>query len=160
MVLRQKTADLRLQDLNIGDTFDLGDYLMSREKVYAFASEYDAQPFHLSDEGAVGHPIFKRMAASGWHTVVAMQNKLADLWKGTKIRGLAGSGVERIKWLAPVYVGENLRCMVEIADIRPSASRPGRASITMLASMQDESGARVCEMALTGVFLTLDQDEK
>jgi acyl dehydratase len=160
LVLRHKTPDLRFQDLKIGDMFEVGEYLMSRERVHTFASQYDSQPFHLSDEGTKGHPIFERMAASGWHTVIAMQNLIADFWKGTKLRGLAGSGVDRIRWQAPVYVDETLRCVLEIADIKPSVSKADRAYITMQVSMLNGAGKHACDMALTGVFLVDDQDKE
>ena len=40
------------EDLEIGDSFEFCPLTISREEVIAFASEFDPQPFHLSDEAA------------------------------------------------------------------------------------------------------------
>ena len=55
------------EDLEPGQTTQLGHVDVTREEVLAFARRYDPQPFHLSDdEAAKTH--FGRLAASGWHT--------------------------------------------------------------------------------------------
>jgi acyl dehydratase len=38
------------EDLEIGTTARFGCYEVTREEVIEFASKYDPQPFHLSDE--------------------------------------------------------------------------------------------------------------
>ena len=56
-----------LEDLEVGRKASFGSYHVTREEVLAFARQYDAQPFHLSDEAAA-QTHFGRIAASGWHT--------------------------------------------------------------------------------------------
>src|SRR3546814_5856534 len=56
-----------LEDLEVGQKASFGSYPVTREEVIEFASKYDMQPFHLSDEAAA-KTHFGRIAASGWHT--------------------------------------------------------------------------------------------
>ena len=55
------------EDLPVGTVIELGSFGVDRDEVIDFASKYDPQPFHLSDEAAA-QSMFGRLAASGWHT--------------------------------------------------------------------------------------------
>jgi acyl dehydratase len=145
-------SQLRFHDLKVGDRFHLGDRTLTREEMIAFASKYDAQPFHLDDAAAQAHPLFERLSASGWYTALILQNLVADLWRRTKVRGLAGAGVEEIKWFVPVYADEPLHGDMEIEMVRPSASRPDRGLMTMRATLSKGDGQAATLLRITGVF--------
>ena len=51
------------EDLVVGAETDFGTYEVTREEILEFASKYDPQPFHLSDEEAA-KTHFGRIAAS------------------------------------------------------------------------------------------------
>ena len=59
------------EDIEVGDRASYGSYQVTREEVIDFASKYDPQPFHLSDEAAA-QTHFGKIAASGWHTASMM----------------------------------------------------------------------------------------
>ena len=59
---------LYLEDLNVGDQFQSREYEITLEEILDFAQKYDPQVFHTDPEKAKNHPIFKGIAASGWHT--------------------------------------------------------------------------------------------
>ena len=52
------------EDLVIGQETHFGSYDVTRDEVIEFATKYDPQPFHLSDEAAA-KTHFGRIAASG-----------------------------------------------------------------------------------------------
>ena len=56
-------AMIYFEDLKVGAETDFGTYDVTREEVLEFASKYDPQPFHLSDEAAAKTQ-FGRIAAS------------------------------------------------------------------------------------------------
>jgi acyl dehydratase len=56
-----------LEDFAVGQTFGSGRLRIDKKQIFAFAAEFDPQPFHL-DEAAAGHSIFRGLTASGWHT--------------------------------------------------------------------------------------------
>jgi acyl dehydratase len=145
-------ADLTFDDLESGDRFDLGVCPVTREDVLDFASRYDPQPQHLDDDGGVDNPLFDRLAASGWHTASLMNQVVGPLFKRTRIVGLAGAGIEELRWLRPVYAGESLEVTLEILSARPSRSNPDRGLINMLVEARNDAKQLVSFYKLTGVF--------
>jgi acyl dehydratase len=148
----QELAQLRFRDLRTGARFHLGERALTREEMIAFASRYDAQPFHLNDAAARTNPLFERMSASGWHTALVLQGFIADFWKRTSVRGLAGAGVSEIKWGSPVYADEVLRGEMLIETVRASSSRPELGLITMRTTLHKPDGQLATLLRITGVF--------
>ncbi|MET5012133.1 MaoC/PaaZ C-terminal domain-containing protein, partial [Burkholderia pseudomallei] len=89
----------------------------------AFASRYDPQPFHLSDEAAAATH-FGRLSASGWHTASMTMAMIVAYYRETGFQSLGSPGVDELRWLKPVYPGDTLRCETEVLETRRSASRP------------------------------------
>ena len=56
---------------------DLGTHVFTRDSIIHFASHYDPQRFHLSDEGA-RETHFGKLCASGWHTGAVWMRKMID----------------------------------------------------------------------------------
>ena len=89
------------EDLEIGDSFEFGPLTISREEVIAFASEFDPQPFHLSDEAAA-QTHFGTLSASGWHTTALfMKMFVADMQANParQAASLGAMGVDELRWL-------------------------------------------------------------
>lgn len=145
-------ASLTFDDLKPGDCFALGNRQLTRDDVIAFASRYDPQPHHLDDAGAAANPLFDRIAASGWHTAVLMNMMVGPFFQGTAIRGLAGAGVEQLRWIEPVYAGDTLDVSMKIVAARPSQSNPDRGVITMRIDARNQADRPVASMTLTGIF--------
>jgi acyl dehydratase len=114
-------------DIEIGSRSSFGGYEVTREEVVEFASKYDPQPFHLSDEAAAG-TYFGRLSASGWHTCAMLMRMLVDNMEKNKQAGLGSPGIDELRWLKPVYPGDTLRAENEILDKTPSRSRPDMGS--------------------------------
>lgn len=111
------------EDIVVGETAEFGEYQVTREEAIAFAERYDPQPFHLSDEAAAATP-FRHLAASGWHTC-AMTMAMVVAHKSETGEALLGSpGIDTLRWLAPVYPGDTLRCESVVLEARRSESRP------------------------------------
>ena len=91
MMNQQTSGRLYLEDLQVGQKFMSGSYLMELARIKEFAAEFDPQPFHL-DESAAEASVFRGMSASGWHTAGAMMRLLVTggLPFATGIIGLGG----------------------------------------------------------------------
>lgn len=152
MNFRQPLPDMTFDDLRVGDRFALGTHRYEREDMIAFASQADPMPFHLSDEGAAGHAVFEGMSASGWQTVCLMGKMINQLWTKTSVKGLAGAGVDEIRWYTPVYVGDELTFTMEITAIRAFASKPSQGIMTMRVVATKEDGSENAAMSILGVF--------
>jgi acyl dehydratase len=88
--------------LYLDDRFTSRTIEVEKERIISFASEFDPQPFHLSEDLA-GGTFFRGLAASGRHTAALTMRLLVD--GGLPIAGgLVGASVE-IQWpLQPVPV--------------------------------------------------------
>ncbi|HEX7876547.1 MAG TPA: MaoC family dehydratase [Sphingobium sp.] len=131
------------EDIAIGDTVGFGPLTVSREEMVAFASEYDAQPFHLSDEAAAATH-FGSLSASGWHTTALfMKMFVAEMQRipGRQEASLGAIGIDELRWLQPVRPGDTLRGTSEVLEKKASRSRPEmgvvKTRITLL-NQEDE----------------------
>ena len=118
---------LYFEDLEVGSHRAFGRYEVTRDEVIEFASKYDPQPFHLSDEAAA-KTYFGRLSASGWHTAAMMMRMLVDSMSEVSQAGLGSPGLDELRWVKPVYPGDVLRVESEIIDKTPSKSRPDMGS--------------------------------
>ncbi|MCA8900828.1 MAG: MaoC family dehydratase, partial [Hyphomonas sp.] len=95
-----------------------------REEVIEFATKFDPQPFHLSDEAAA-NTHFGRISASGWHTGAMTMRLMVDSWKDQEpTAGLGSPGIDELRWVKPVYPGDELRVEMELIGKRRMKSRP------------------------------------
>ena len=119
---------LYFEDIEIGRSASFGHCLVTREEVIEFATKYDPQPFHLSDEAAA-KTYFGRLSASGWHScamVMAMLVEHSQSGEGTA--GLGSPGLDTLRWHKPVFPGDTLRCESEVVEKTRSRSRPEMGS--------------------------------
>lgn len=138
------------EDLPVGRTLDIGSVTVDRDEVLAFAAKYDPQPFHLDDEAAA-HSMFGKLAASGWHTcAMAMGLMVRNFLKDSS--SLGSPGLEKLKWLKPVYPGDTLTLKQTITESRPMGSRPDVGLTRTLWEMFNQHGEQVLLMDGYGMF--------
>ena len=116
-----------LEDFAVGQTYGSGRLRIDKERIKAFAAEFDPQPFHL-DEEAARDTIFRGLAASGWHTAALTMRLLVE----SELRpagGIVGAGFDEFRWPRPVRPGDELRVESEVLEVRPSKSRPEQGLI-------------------------------
>ncbi len=119
-----------LEDLEPGQRFTGNARVrVGPERIKAFASEFDPQPFHLDDDAA-SSSIFRGLAASGWHTAaLTMQLLVASDFKPAG--GIVGAGVDELRWPLPVRPDDELRVESEVLEVRPSKSRPTQGMVKL-----------------------------
>src|SRR6516165_5487280 len=66
-----------LEDFAAGQVFKTERKRVDKAEIFAFAKEYDPQPFHLDEEAARRSP-FGGLAASGWHTAAMTMRLMVD----------------------------------------------------------------------------------
>ena len=117
-----------LEDFAVGQTFRSSSRLrVDKERIQAFAAEFDPQPFHL-DEKAARDTMFGGLAASGWHTAAITMRLLVE--SGLEpAGGIVGAGADEFRWPRPVRPGDELRTESEVLEVRPSRSRPDQGMI-------------------------------
>lgn len=113
------------EDVLIGGTLDFGPITVNRDEIVAFAAEFDAQPFHLSDQAAA-KTHFGSLSASGWHTTALFMKMFVAKMQasGHQDASLGAMGVDELRWLRPVRPGDTLRGTSEVVEKKVSRSRP------------------------------------
>jgi acyl dehydratase len=140
-----------LEDFALGQTFGSGRLRIDKERIFAFAAEFDPQPFHL-DEAAARHSIFGALAASGWHTAAVTMRLLLDS-ELKPAGGIIGAGLDECRWPRPVRPGDELRIECEVIEVRPSKSRPEQGLIKLRTTTLNQDGETVLMHVLNLVVL-------
>ena len=137
-----------LEDFSPGDVAAFGAYEVTEEEIVAFAAKYDPQPFHL-DHDAAAKSIFGGLCASGWHTCAMTMRMMVDHMDEVGGGSSLGSpGVDRIRWLKPVFPGDVLSVRSVVEEVRPSKSRPGIGVVRQSYTVSNQHGEPV--MTFTG----------
>jgi acyl dehydratase len=110
------------EDFDEGLTMEFGPKKVEREEVIRFAREFDPQPFHLSEEAGKAS-LFGGLAASGWHTASMVMRLMCDGFI-LDSSSLGSPGLEGLKWLKPVMVGDEIRARLRVLGKRPMKSKP------------------------------------
>jgi acyl dehydratase len=151
------------EDTRLGERHGLGSFTFTADKIKAFASAYDPQPFHLDAE-AGRRSVFGGLAASGWHTAsVYMKLLVAYLERqmaAARARGEAvaesgpSPGFKNLKWPRPVLAGDTVTYFYEATSMRPLASRPGWGIVLGATTAVNQRGEVVLSFE-NAVFLPL-----
>ena len=116
-----------LEDFAVGQVFKSGRKRVDKDEIFAFAKQYDPQPYHLDEEAAKKSP-FAGLAASGWHTAAITMRLLVD-GEFKPAGGILGVGFDELSWPRAVRPGDELNVTSEVLEVRPSKSRPDRGMI-------------------------------
>lgn len=137
------------EDVVIGDLRDIGSHTFEREAIFAFAREYDPQPFHL-DEEAGKRSLFGGLSASGWHTASIFIRKIVDARKkhardieaaGNTLAAWGPSpGFRNLQWPKPVLVGDTVSFRQKVIEKRDLKSRPKTGLVVTRSEGRNQKG--------------------
>jgi len=115
-------------DLVLGTTAEIEPVTINREKMMAFAYEYDNIPLHTDDAYARNTP-FGRIIAPGVMSFMSVWAKYLEIdFIGEEL--LAGKST-KIEWIKPVFAGDVLTGKATITKLIKRNSRNGLAEITI-----------------------------
>lgn len=138
------------EDFVPGRVFELGSVDVTAEEIIEFATRYDPQPFHTDVEAAKAST-FGGLIASGWHTCSMFMRLFVDnLIHDADSRG--SPGVEQVRWLAPVRPGDRLTATATVEEAVPSATKPGRGTVTLRSELTNQDGVVAMRMLAKGMY--------
>ena len=115
-------------DLVLGTTAKIEPVTINREKMMAFAYEYDNIPLHTDDAYARNTP-FGQIIAPGVMSFMSVWAKYLEIdFIGEEL--LAGKST-KIEWIKPVFAGDVLTGKATITKLVKRNSRNGLAEITI-----------------------------
>jgi acyl dehydratase len=137
-------------DFKIGDRFESGGMTMTEAGIIEFARQWDPQPFHIDGEFARNWN-YGGLIASGLHTMSASLRLWLDLGV-FRYCSLGSPGLGETRFPRPVRPGDTIRVIVDIVELRPSASKPDRGLCRIHQVTVNQRGEPVMEQQ-TMVFL-------
>lgn len=146
---------IHYEDLVVGETERFGAYAVTREEVIEFASKYDPQPFHLSDDAAA-QTYFGKLSASGWHTAAMTMRMMVDNFTEKRRASLGSPGIDELRWLKPVYPGDTLSVESELVEKRRSKSRPEMGTMRARSTTFNQHGDAVMTLISNGLIAVRD----
>ena len=138
------------EDFAPGQVYELGSTTVTEEEIVDFARRFDPQPFHLDAEAAKDSD-FGGLIASGWHTGAMWMRLYVDSLLGGG-SGQGSSGIEELRWLAPVRPGDTLSGRLTVLETTPSERHPDRGTIRIRGEMVNQDGVTVMSMVSRGRF--------
>lgn len=135
----QDTAPRYLEDFQVGDVTETGEFTVTRDMVLSFAEQYDPQPMHL-DDAVAKDTVFGELVGSGWQTLAVTMRLLVDarLLGSTPI---VGAEFKETRFHAPMRPDDTLRASAEVLAIRASKSRPDRGFMDVKVTTRNTAGA-------------------
>ena len=129
-------------DMTLGMTVETAPAVIEKEKMLAFAREYDNIPLHTGEDYAKTTP-FGKLIAPGVMAFMAVWAKYLEVdFFGEEL--LAGKST-KIDWQKPVFVGDVLTGRATITRLTPRNAKNGRAEVSF--EVLNQNG----EMVLTDV---------
>ncbi len=147
-------ARYAFEDFHVGQLIETGQRFVGPEEIIAVASQFDPQPFHLSEE-AGRHSIYGSLIASGWHTVSIVMRMSCDAYL-LESRSMGSPGVDELRWLKPVRARDTIRALFDVIDVRPSKSKPDRGIVVSAWRVFNQHDEIVMTMRGMGLFLRRD----
>ena len=129
------------EDINAGDVFELGKSEMTRDELLAFARTFDPQPHHV-DEAAAKASMFGQLFSSGWHSCCLLMRQMCDGLLN-KSASLGAGGIEEVRFMKPVFVGDQLFGKATCKGKRALNSKPDVGTVHLLMELTNNRGEAV-----------------
>ena len=138
------------EDLAIGFAVTSRTYDVGKDEIVEFATSWDPQPFHI-DEAAARDTFFGTLVASGVHTFAIAMRLGVDCGVLTG-NSVAGLGIDRMRFLAPVLPDSTLTATFTVESLRPSRSKPAFGIVDWDVVIRDETGKGVFAAQFTNLY--------
>lgn len=121
-------------DLKIGMTVEISPVVIEKEKMMAFARDYDNIPLHTDEEYAKTTP-FGKLIAPGTMSFMSVWAKYLEVdFFGKEL--LAGKS-SKIEWLKPVYADDVLTGKATLTNLTRRNEKNGIVEVTIDAYNQN-----------------------
>ncbi|MFL6479386.1 MAG: MaoC family dehydratase [Bacillales bacterium] len=120
---------MKLDEFTIGQVFQTKSLKLTKEDIMRFASEFDPQYMHLDEEKA-NQGRFNGIIASGIHTLaISFKLWVEEGFYGEDV--IAGTRMNNIKFIKPVYPEDELHINVEVIDKKASKDETGILTVSL-----------------------------
>ncbi len=133
--LQTRGAIMKLNEFTIGETFKTKSFQLSKEAIMEFAHTFDPQYMHI-DEAKANAGRFNGIIASGIHTLAISFKLWVEEGKyGEDV--IAGTGMNNVKFIRPVYPDDELYTVIKVIDKKDRKDNNGILTVR-LTTFNDE----------------------
>jgi acyl dehydratase len=146
---------MKFEELHLGQEFTSAPYTVGREEMLRFSEQFDPQPIHV-DGDAGTNSSHGDIIASGFMTAALAWR----LWVDIGVQGgdgVAGLGIEDLRWFKPLTPGTTVRAHIRIAEHRVTSQ--GHGLVTYEMRLLDEEGAELLTYRTSGLHARRNSDE-
>jgi acyl dehydratase len=138
------------EDLAVGETFTTAARTVTEGAVDRFAGlSGDFNPLHTDEESSRQGPMQGRIAHGMLVLAIATgQANQLGLFEGTT---LALLGMDRIRWTAPVRLGDTIHTTLTVREARES-SKPDRGIVVFVVAVRNQRAEVVCQAEWTALM--------
>lgn len=130
---------MKLNQFTVGQEFVTKSFKLTKRDIMEFAKEYDPQYMHLDEEQAK-QGRFNGIIASGMHTLAISFKLWVEEGKyGEDV--IAGTRMNNIKFIKPVYPDDELHTVVKVIDKKEKKNKTGM--LTVMLSTFNDKGKKV-----------------
>jgi acyl dehydratase len=138
------------EDFTEGMSMAFGPKKVEVDEVIRFATDFDPQPFHLSEEAGKAS-LFGGLAASGWHTASMVMRLMCDGFL-LDSSSLGSPGLDSLKWIKPVMAGDEIRARMRVLGSRPMKSKPDVGLVNTVWEAINQKGELVMTIESWAMF--------
>jgi acyl dehydratase len=128
------------EDLQVGQSWLVGTYRISKEEAIEFARHWEPQPYHV-DEHAAQTSLYGGLTVCSLH-LFAICTRLF-LLQPDVLAVTAMLGKDEVRFPRPARPGQELRYHTECIAKRPSGSHPGSGIVSLRDTLSDPEGFAV-----------------
>ncbi|VXC50324.1 Dehydratase [Sphingomonas sp. T1] len=111
---------------------------------------HNTQPLHLDAEAAKASE-FGQILVNGTFTFALMVGlSVGDTTLGTLVANL---GYDKLVHPKPVFIGDTMRAETEVAELKPSRSRPNAGIVTFMHQLINQRDEIVCRCLRSALLL-------
>ncbi|MCZ1268262.1 MULTISPECIES: MaoC family dehydratase [Paenibacillus] len=139
---------MKFNEYVIGETYRTESIQLSKKDIIDFAKIYDPQYMHI-DEAKAKEGRFGSLIASGMQTM----STSFKLWVELGIYGedvIAGTGMNNIKFIKPVFPDDEINVLSEVIELAPRRSRGG--IVTVLLTTFNQNNEKVFQAELSALI--------
>ncbi|OLQ46661.1 hypothetical protein BHT94_11965 [Bacillus licheniformis] len=136
---------MKLDEFTIGQVFKTKSLTLTKDDIMRFAGEFDPQYMHVDEEKA-SKSRFNGIIASGIQTLsISFKLWIEEGFYGDDI--IAGTEMNHITFIKPVYPDDELHTIVKVLDKQPKRNQLG--ILTVLLSTYNHKEEKVFEGELS-----------
>ncbi|MFP4998761.1 MaoC family dehydratase [Staphylococcus pseudintermedius] len=127
---------MKYDDFIVGETFKTKSLHITEEEIIQFATTFDPQYMHIDKEKAE-QSRFKGIIASGMHTLsISFKLWVEEGKYGEEV--VAGTQMNNVKFIKPVYPGNTLYVIAEITNKKSIKKENGLVTVSLSTYNENE----------------------